>query len=137
MNSAQLIGRLVKDPQLRYSSNNVAIVKFTLAVNRTFANKDGERDADFISCVAFKQNAENLSKYQKKGNRIAISGHIQTGSYEDNDGKRIYTTDIVCDNIQFLEPKQYNSEEAKQVQRDIQPKSKGESLDISESDLPF
>ncbi len=105
MNQTQLIGRLTKDPELRYSPSGVAISKFTLAVNRQFKNANNEQEVDYISCVAFRKQAENLTNFQKKGNRIAVVGHIQTGNYEGQDGKRVYTTDVVADSIQFLEPR--------------------------------
>ncbi len=97
MNQVQLIGRLTHDPELKYLPQGMPIVKFRLAVNR---NKD---EADFINCIAFNKVAENLANYQKKGSRIAIVGKIQTGSYENQQGQRIYTTDIVANNIEFLD----------------------------------
>lgn len=98
MNQCQLIGRLVKDPELRYSPGGTPVVKFTLAINRQ--NND---EADFISCVAFNKLAENLANYQKKGNRIAVTGRIQTGSYENHQGQKIYTTDVIVNSIEFLD----------------------------------
>ncbi|KOS64653.1 single-stranded DNA-binding protein [Lysinibacillus agricola] len=105
INRVVLVGRLTKDPELRYTPNGIASCRFTLAVNRTFTNEQGERDADFISCVAWRKQAENLANYQRKGNLLGIEGRIQTGSYEGQDGKRVYTTDVVADSIQFLEPR--------------------------------
>lgn len=104
MNSVNLVGRLTKDPELRYTQSGVATVKFNLAVNRT-VKREGQPEAEFISCAAFNKTAENLANYQKKGNLISVSGRIQTGSYE-KDGQRIYTTDVMCDNIQYLEKRQ-------------------------------
>ena len=104
MNKVCLIGRITKDPELRYTSSNIASVRFTLAVNRTFQNQNGEREADFINCVAWRNQAENMKKYVTKGSLVAVEGRIQTGSYE-RDGQRIYTTDVVADNVQFLESK--------------------------------
>ena len=105
INRAVLVGRLTKDPELRYTPNGIASCRFTVAVNRTFANEQGERDADFISCVAWRKQAENLANYQRKGALSGLEGRIQTGSYEGQNGQRVYTTDVVADSIQFLEPR--------------------------------
>ena len=105
INRVVLVGRLTKDPELRYTPNGIASCRFTVAVNRTFANENGDRDADFISCVAWRKLAENLANYQRKGNLLGVEGRIQTGSYEGQDGKRVYTTDVVADSVQFLEPR--------------------------------
>lgn len=105
INRVVLVGRLTKDPELRYTPNGVATCRFTVAVNRTYSKgQDGEPEADFISCVAWRKQAENLANFQRKGNLIGVEGRIQTGSYEGQDGKRVYTTDVVADSIQFLEP---------------------------------
>ncbi|WP_431811410.1 single-stranded DNA-binding protein [Lysinibacillus sp. FW12] len=103
INRVILVGRLTKDPELRYTPNGIASCRFQVAVNRTFQNQQGEREADFISCVAWRKQAENLANFQRKGNLIGLEGRIQTGSYEGQDGKRVYTTDVVADSIQFLE----------------------------------
>ena len=104
MNKVFLIGRLTKDPELRYSINNVAVCRFTLAVNRP-KQKDKEQEADFISCVAYNKLGENITKYQTKGNLLAIIGRIQTGSYDAQDGSKRYTTDVVVNEAQFLTAK--------------------------------
>ena len=104
MNRVELVGRLTKDPELRYTSSNIASVRFTLAVNRPFQGQNGERETDFISCVAWRNQAENIKKYVSKGSLVSVEGRIQTGSYE-KDGQRIYTTDVVADNVTFLESK--------------------------------
>lgn len=105
INRVVLVGRLTKDPELRYTPSGIATVRFTIAVNRTFTGQSGEKEADFINCVAWRKQAENLANYQRKGNLIGVEGRIQTGSYEGQDGKRVYTTDVVADSIQFLEPR--------------------------------
>ncbi|PJO43900.1 single-stranded DNA-binding protein [Lysinibacillus xylanilyticus] len=105
INRVVLVGRLTKDPELRYTPNGVASCRFTVAVNRTFRGQNGEPEADFISCVAWRKQAGNLANFMKKGNLIGLEGRIQTGSYEGQDGKRVYTTDAVADSIQFLEPR--------------------------------
>lgn len=101
INRVVLVGRLTKDPELRYTPSGIPMARFTLAVNRTF----GEREADFIGCLAWRKQAENLANFMKKGSLIGVEGRIQTGSFEGQDGKRVYTTDIVADAIQFLEVK--------------------------------
>ncbi len=103
INRTVLVGRLTKDPQLSYTPSGIATARFTVAVNRPFKN-EGEQQADFISCVAWRKNAENLANFMKKGNLIGLEGRIQTGSYEGQNGK-VYTTDVVADSIQFLEPR--------------------------------
>lgn len=105
INRVVLVGRLTKDPELRYTPNGIASCRFTVAVNRTFQNQQGDREADYISCVAWRKQAENLANFMKKASLIGLEGRIQTGSYEGQDGKRVYTTDVVADSIQFLEPK--------------------------------
>ncbi|MFJ7661997.1 single-stranded DNA-binding protein [Lysinibacillus sp. NPDC097162] len=104
INRVVLVGRLVADPELRYTPNGIASCKFRVAVNRPFKN-EGEQQADFISCVAWRKQAENLANFMKKASLIGLEGRIQTGSYEGQDGKRVFTTDVVADSIQFLEPR--------------------------------
>ena len=103
MNRVELVGRITRDPELRYTSSNIASVRFTLAVNRNFTNQNGEREADFINCVAWRNQAENIKKYVSKGSLVSVEGRIQTGSYE-KDGQRIYTTDVVADNVGITNP---------------------------------
>ena len=102
MNKVFLIGRLTKNPELRYTSSNIACSTFTLAVNRDFTNQNGEREADFINIQAWKKLAENCSKYLTKGSQVAIDGRIQTRSYDGQDGQKRYVTEVVADNVQFL-----------------------------------
>lgn len=105
INRVVLVGRLTKDPELKYTPNGIASCRFTVAVNRTFKGQNNEQEADFVSCVAWRKQAENLANFMKKGSLVGLEGRIQTGSYEGQDGKRVYTTDVVADSIQFLEPK--------------------------------
>ena len=105
MNKVFLVGRLTRDPDLRYGASNNAVMRSSLAVDRQFTNQNGEREADFINIVAFGNRAETMKKYLVKGSQIAVSGRIQTGSYDDKDGKRVYTTDVVIDEFQFLDSK--------------------------------
>ena len=136
MNRTVLVGRLTKDPELRYTPNGVAVANFTIAVNRPFQNQQGENEADFINCVVWRKAAENLANYQKKGNRIGVDGRIQTRSFENQEGKRIFVTEVVAENIQFLEPKSSNSKPQSQQQNN-QPQQVGEPVDLSDDDLPF
>lgn len=101
LNKVVLIGRLTKDPELRYTTNGVPVTRFTLAVNRNYTNQQGEREADFIPIQAWR-NAENCAKYLTKGRLVAVAGRIQTRSYEQ-DGQRRYTWEVVADEVQFLE----------------------------------
>src|SRR5699024_3680145 len=105
INRTVLAGRLVRDPELRYTSNGVAVSNFTLACNRPFKNQDGDQEADFIQIVAWRKQAENIANYMKKGSLVGIDGRIQTRSYEGQDGKMIYVTEVLAENIQFLEPR--------------------------------
>lgn len=108
MNNVQLIGRLTKDPEIRYTQSQTAVVSFTLAVDRRF-KKDGEQTADFISCKAWNKTAEFVSKYFTKGKRMAVSGRIETGSYEGKNG-RVYTTEVIADNVEFVDSKEEKPE---------------------------
>ena len=105
MNKVMLVGRLTAKPELRYTGSNTAYTRFSIAVNRNFANADGKRDADFINIVAWRKQAETISKYFDKGNLIGIEGRIQTGSYDDKDGNKRYTVDVALDNFEFVESK--------------------------------
>ena len=107
MNKIILMGRLTRDPEVRYSTsgdNQLAIARYTLAVDRRF-KRDGEQTADFISCVAFARSAEFAEKYLHQGTKVVVSGRIQTGSYTNKDGQRVYTTDVVVDDQEFAESK--------------------------------
>ena len=102
MNRVVLVGRLTRDPELRTTSSGISQTRFTLAVNRRTSNQDGQREADFISCVAWRGTAEAIAKYLKKGRELAVEGRIQTGSYDAQDGTKRYTTDVVVDNFTFI-----------------------------------
>lgn len=103
INNVVLVGRTTKDPELRYTPSNVAVATFSLAVNRTFKDANGEREADFINCVIWRQQAEYLANWAKKGALIGITGRIQTRSYENQQGQRVYVTEVVAENFQMLE----------------------------------
>ncbi len=102
MNKVFLIGRLTRDPELRYTSSNTANATFSIAVDRTFTNQNGERDADFINIVVWRKQAENVKNYLTKGSQVAIDGRIQTRSYDAQDGTKRYVTEVVAENVQFL-----------------------------------
>ena len=112
MNKVILCGRLTRDPEIRYTqgAESMAIARYTLAVDRKY-KKEGENTADFISCVAFGKNGEFTEKYLKKGTKLLVTGHIQTGSYTNNDGNKVYTTDVVIDEQEFAESKKAEQEE--------------------------
>ncbi len=105
MNKVFLIGRLVRDPELRYTNNNTAVASFSIAVNRPFTSQSGEREADFINISVWRKQAENVKNYLSQGSQVAIDGRIQTRTYDDQDGKKRYVTEIIADNVQFLDTK--------------------------------
>lgn len=104
MNNVSLVGRLTRDPEVRYTDGGSSLARFSIAVDRRF-KKEGQSDADFPSCVAFGKTAEFIEKYFRQGQRIGLTGRIQTGSYTNNDGVKIYTTDIVVESAEFVESK--------------------------------
>ena len=139
INNTVLVGRLTKDVELRYTPSNVAVATFTLAVNRTFKNENGDREADFINCVMWRQQAENLASWAKKGALIGVTGRIQTRSYDNQQGQRVYVTEVVTEQFQLLESKgQGNQTQQRQAQQQAPDFSRqGAPMDISDDDLPF
>lgn len=137
MNKVILMGRLTKDPDVRYSQANppVAVARYSLAVNRRF-KKQGEQEADFINCVAFGKAAEFVEKFLKKGMQISIVGRIQTGSYTDKDGKKIYTTDVVAEEHYFAESKK-DSQTSSNASSDSTEAFYPIDENIDDTDLPF
>ncbi|QRN90270.1 single-stranded DNA-binding protein [Mammaliicoccus sciuri] len=105
INRTVLVGRLVRDPEYRTTPSGVQVATFTLAVNRTFTNQQGEREADYINCVVFRKTAENVNQYLSKGKLAGVDGRLQSRSYENKEGQKVFVTEVVCDNVQFLEPK--------------------------------
>lgn len=105
INRVVLVGRLTRNPELKYTANGIANLKFSLAVNRTYTGANGERQADFINCMAWRGTAENMAKFLKKGALIGIEGRMETSSYQTTDGSTRYSTYVVCDHVQFLESK--------------------------------
>lgn len=137
LNSTCLVGRLTKDAELRYTTNNQAVATFTLAVNRNFKSQNGEREADFINCVIWRQQAENLANWCKKGALIWITGRIQTRSYENQQGQRVYVTEVVADNFQLLEFNKQNNQGHSQENSQPDFSRQAEPMNILDSDLPF
>ncbi|HBH9977994.1 TPA: single-stranded DNA-binding protein [Staphylococcus aureus] len=117
LNRTVLVGRLTKDPELRSTPNGVNVGTFTLAVNRTFTNAQGEREADFINVVVFKKQAENVKNYLSKGLLAGVDGRLQTRNYENKDGQRVFVTEVVADSVQFLEPKNNNQQQNNNYQQ--------------------
>jgi len=114
MNNFSGVGRLTRDPELRYTPQGTGVANFTLAIDRPFKSESGEQQTDFIRCVAFGKRAETIANYVKKGHRFGITGRVQTGSYQDKDGKTIYTTDIAVNDFTFLESKNTQGGNAQQ-----------------------
>lgn len=137
INNVTLVGRLTRDPELRYTPSNIAITTFNMAVNRNFKNQAGDREADFINCMIWRQQAENLASWAKKSALIGITGRIQTRSYDNQQGQRVYVTEVVADTFQLLE-KRDNTANQSNIE-DQMPASFGATnpLDISDDDLPF
>ena len=131
INNVVLVGRMTRDAELRYTPSNQAVATFTLAVNRNFKNQDGEREADFINVVIWRQQAENLANWVKKGALIGVTGRIQTRSYDNQQGQRVYVTEVVAESFQLLE--------SRGQQSNSQDSSFGNSspMDIQDEDLPF
>lgn len=157
MNKVFLIGRLTRDPELRYTGSNTAVATFSLAVNRNFTSQSGEREADFINIVVWRKQAENVKNYLTQGSQVAIDGRIQTRSYDDNNGQKRYVTEVIADNVEFLGTKgsssqagiQDNSNREEPTPYDFGSSNKpmdvdnnpfadfGSSIEISDDELPF
>ena len=154
LNRVVLVGRLTRDPELKYTGNGIAVANFNIACNRPFRNQQGEQETDFINCVVWRKPAENLANYMKKGNQIGVDGRVQTRSYEGQDGKMVYVTEVLAESIQFLEskgqqnsgqsqqpsPYDYNQQSQRASQQTQQSNpfvGNGEQIDIQDDDLPF
>ena len=137
------VGRLTRDVDLRFTAQGLAVASFTVAINRPYKNQQtGEYDADFINCVAFRKLAENVANYTKKGDLIAVDGRIQTRNYENNQGQRVYVTEVVCDSVQFLESKrtgqtQQQTQQQSTMKQEDDPFFDAEQIDFNDDDLPF
>ena len=160
INNVVLVGRLTKEPDLRYTNNGTAAASFTLAVNRSFKNANGDREADFINCVIWRKPAETLANYARKGTLLGVTGRIQTRNYENQQGQRVYVTEVVAENFQLLESKNSNSSQntsatnvsntqtnnytpnkqnASQANLGLNPMDdfSGTTIDINDDSLPF
>lgn len=159
MNKVLLVGRLTRDPELRTTPGGIAVTRFTIAVSQNFTNRNGERGADFINCSAWGRQADNISKYCRKGTLVSAEGRIRTGSYDAQDGTKRYTTEVVCETVNFLSTRNAGSTDA--PRNDFMPetndimamnnsmpmesvdltedpfKSFGEEITLSSDDLPF
>lgn len=145
INRTILVGRLTKDPEFRTSPSGVSTAKFTLACNRPFKNKNGEQEADFINVVTFRKQAENVNNHLNKGNLAGVDGRIQSRTYDNKEGQRVFVTELVADSVQFLEPKPQSNEQSQQqngqaksqqVPAKDNPFANGNN-DIDPDDLPF
>ncbi|MDQ0338151.1 single-strand DNA-binding protein [Caldalkalibacillus uzonensis] len=134
MNRVVLIGRLTRDPELRYTPNGTAVATFTLAVDRPFVNQQGEREADFINIVTWRKLAENCAEYLKKGSLTAVEGRLQIRNYENNEGRRVYVTEVVAENVRFLSGTKGRPEEESVEDPFV---ADSEEVDIDEDELPF
>ena len=137
MNKTILLGRLTRDPEVRYSQgdNATAIARFSLAVNRKFKNADGNYDADFPNCIAFGKQAEFIEKYFRKGDMIALTGRLQTGSYTNKDGVKVYTTDVVVEEVEFAGGKSNNGDTQNNIPKDTSFNNIPDDADDGE--MPF
>ncbi|MFA6719244.1 MAG: single-stranded DNA-binding protein [Prevotella sp.] len=133
LNRVVLTGRLTKDIELRYTSSGVATGTFSLAVNRGFKNANGDREADFINCVVWRKSAENLANFAHKGSLIGVDGRLQTRNYENNQGQRVYVTEVVLDNFSLLESRSSNDGQSTGA---MEYKDTGSPIDIAD-ELPF
>ena len=148
INNVVLVGRITKDPELRYTPSNVATVSFSIAIDRTYQSQNGERQADFINCVAWRQSAEFLAKYVKKGYMIGVTGSIQTRNYQAQDGTTRYVTEVVCNSVQNLQGRNdaaadnsgYQAQPSQRVSAPKVQEKQPDKFDVSEvaeDDLPF
>ena len=155
MNKVLLVGRLTRDPELRTTPSGMAVTRFTIAVSQNFTNRNGERGTDFINCSAWGRQADNISKYCRKGTLVSAEGRIRTSSYDAQDGTKRYTTEVVCDTVNFLSSRSASSDSAPRDDfasdmpdmstvametTDLTEdpfKSFGEEITLSSDDLPF
>lgn len=161
INNITIVGRMTKEAELRYTGSGIAVASFTVAVERAYTNAQGQRETDFINVVAWKKTAEVISNYTAKGSLVGITGRIQTRNYTNNEGRKIYITEVVCENFQMLEPKSvtdkrkeetgYSENKPKNSPKNNNNQAQGnyaefdtdpfdnnsDSIDISDDDLPF
>ncbi|MEJ6529619.1 single-stranded DNA-binding protein [Exiguobacterium sp. USCH10] len=146
INRVVLVGRLAREPEMRYTQSGIAVTRFTLACDRPFSGQDGKREADFIDCVVWRKQAENVSKYLSKGSMAGVDGRLQISSYEGQDGQKRYRAEVVADSVRFLSSKgDAGRDSAPPPKDDEAPPAKGGfdqqsfsgGIDLSEDDLPF
>ncbi|KRK70211.1 single-stranded DNA-binding protein [Lacticaseibacillus nasuensis] len=148
INNTTLTGRLTRDIDLKYTQSGAAVGTFSLAVDRQFRSANGERETDFINCVIWRKGAENLSQFTHKGSLIGVDGHIQTRNYENNQGQKVYVTEVVVENFALLEPRDKDAGQSStrtgQAPRQQAPAKpvdqladNGTAVEISDDDLPF
>lgn len=148
INQLVLVGRLTRDPELRYTQSGIAVARFTLACDRPFTGQDGKKEVDFIDCVVWRKQAENVTQYLKKGSMAGLTGRLQISSYDDKDGNRKYRAEVVADSVRFLESKKDGESAAPRQEAPTKqetpasgfgadPFSGGSSIDLSDDDLPF
>lgn len=144
LNSVALTGRLTKDVDLRYTQSGTAVGSFTIAVDRQFRSANGNRETDFISCAIWRKSAENLAKFTHKGSLIGVEGHVQTRTYDNAQGNKVYVTEVIVDNFALLEPRQTSQESQQRSANNPAAASQGndfsnngQPVDISDDDLPF
>ena len=153
INNVVVVGRLTRDPELKFTPNGAAVATFTLAVNRNFTNQSGQREADFINCVIWRKPAETLANYAKKGTLLGVTGRIQTRSYDNPQGQRVYVTEIVAETFQLMESKDVSEQRANESnetaekskptppplpKKETDPFAQSSStIDLADDDLPF
>lgn len=142
INSVALNGRLTRDVDLRYTMSGIAVGQFTLAVDRRFKSKSGNRETDFISCQIWRKSAENLANYAHKGSLIGIEGRIQTRTYDNKQGQKVYVTEVIAENFSLLDskPAQQKDSDGVSSNRDTQGTTNqpsGKPIDVNDDDLPF
>ena len=143
INRVVLVGRMTRDPELKRTAQGAAVTTFTLAVNRNYTSKDGQEQADFINCVVWKKSAENVEKYCSKGSLVGVEGRIQTRSYDNSQGQKVYVVEVICDSVQFLDTRKSNQPNSQQVnnfnnnQASGQLESEFNNFGIMEDDIQF
>lgn len=143
INRVVLVGRLTRDPEMRYTQSGIAVTRFTLACDRPFSGQDGKKETDFIDCTVWRKQAENVAQYLKKGNMAGVDGRLQISSYEGQDGQKRQRAEVVADGVRFLEPKgqgQSSAPSQPKTARDSDAFSdpfSGGKIDIQDDDLPF
>ncbi len=137
INNVVLVGRLTSEPDLKYSAKGDAVASFRLAVNRNFTNQSGQREADFINCVIWRKPAETLANYAHKGTLLGVVGRIQTRTYDNQQGQRVYVTEVVADSFQLLESRNANQKAESTNKKTTDDPFGGSSIEIDDKDMPF